>query len=231
MSNLSDFLNKKLSDPIITLDGTEGTPGQVPISQGAGLPPVWGLPASADFQEFTSSGTWTKPDGVNFVAVHIVAGGGGGQAQCGGSGGQGLFMIFPAAEFDATEPVVVGSGGTPTPTDGGSSSFAGVVAIGGRRGSQSNFVFLHGSAGASADASNMLINSRGEFSGFGSFGYGGASTYGGGGGTASATPDRAGVSVFAGDGGIAGTNGSFPGGGGGGNGGSGAAGVVRVWSW
>lgn len=34
--------NKTLDDPIITLDGSEGTAGQVPVSQGAGLAPVWG---------------------------------------------------------------------------------------------------------------------------------------------------------------------------------------------
>lgn len=31
-----------LTDPKISLGGTNGTAGQVPVSQGAGLPPVWG---------------------------------------------------------------------------------------------------------------------------------------------------------------------------------------------
>lgn len=34
--------NKTLTDPKLTLGGTNGTAGQVPVSQGAGLPPVWG---------------------------------------------------------------------------------------------------------------------------------------------------------------------------------------------
>ena len=34
--------NKTLVDPKLLLGGTNGTAGQVPISQGAGLPPVWG---------------------------------------------------------------------------------------------------------------------------------------------------------------------------------------------
>ena len=40
--------NKTLDDPIISLNGSEGTSGQVATSQGAGLPPLWQtLPASA----------------------------------------------------------------------------------------------------------------------------------------------------------------------------------------
>lgn len=34
--------NKTIVDPIVTLGSTQGTAGQVPVSQGAGLPPVWG---------------------------------------------------------------------------------------------------------------------------------------------------------------------------------------------
>lgn len=34
--------NKTLSDPKVLLSGTNGTLGQVPVSQGPGLAPVWG---------------------------------------------------------------------------------------------------------------------------------------------------------------------------------------------
>jgi len=34
--------NKTLTDPKLVLGGTNGTAGQVPVSQGTGLPPVWG---------------------------------------------------------------------------------------------------------------------------------------------------------------------------------------------
>ena len=36
--------NKTLTDPKLSLGGTNGTAGQVPVSQGAGLPPVWVTP-------------------------------------------------------------------------------------------------------------------------------------------------------------------------------------------
>ena len=36
--------NKTLVDPIVTLGSTQGTAGQLPVSQGAGLPPVWATP-------------------------------------------------------------------------------------------------------------------------------------------------------------------------------------------
>jgi len=42
-TNTSQTLtNKTLTDPKLILGGTNGTAGQVPVSQGTGLPPVWG---------------------------------------------------------------------------------------------------------------------------------------------------------------------------------------------
>ena len=41
-SNTITLTNKTLTDPKLTLGGTNGTAGQVPVSQGAGAPPVWG---------------------------------------------------------------------------------------------------------------------------------------------------------------------------------------------
>ena len=34
--------NKTLVDPVLTLSASQGTAGQVPVSQGTGLAPVWG---------------------------------------------------------------------------------------------------------------------------------------------------------------------------------------------
>jgi hypothetical protein len=47
--------NKTLTDPKLLLGGTNGVAGQIPISQGDGLAPVWGaLPAGApDFILFS----------------------------------------------------------------------------------------------------------------------------------------------------------------------------------
>lgn len=41
-TGVQTLANKTLTDPKITLGGTNGAAGQVPVSQGAGLPPVWG---------------------------------------------------------------------------------------------------------------------------------------------------------------------------------------------
>ena len=41
-------------DPILTLGGTNGTAGQVPVSQGVGLPPVWGAVSSPEVKAPTN---------------------------------------------------------------------------------------------------------------------------------------------------------------------------------
>lgn len=42
--------NKTLTDPKLQLGGTNGTAGQVPVSQGAGLPPVWGTVSTPEIK-------------------------------------------------------------------------------------------------------------------------------------------------------------------------------------
>lgn len=51
--------NKTLTDPKLLLGGTNGTTGQVPVSQGAGLPPVWGSVEIIGSGGATASGSVT----------------------------------------------------------------------------------------------------------------------------------------------------------------------------
>ena len=62
--------NKTLIDPIITLGGTNGTAGQVPVSQGAGLPPVWeAVIAKVIRVERTSNTALTAANSGNLIDI------------------------------------------------------------------------------------------------------------------------------------------------------------------
>jgi hypothetical protein len=95
-------------------------------------------------QVFTSSGTWTRPAGVNMVWVTICGGGGGGGGASssgnggGGGGGAQCFYRYPVV-VSGNVSVTVGSGGAGGAVDnsggnGGNSSFGSLIATGGNGG-------------------------------------------------------------------------------------------------
>jgi hypothetical protein len=113
-----------LSTPLSRVQGgtglsSSGAQGNVLTSDGSN----WVTLPGPAIQEFSSSGTWTKPSGAEFVMVELWgAGGGGGSgarqasgtaAGAGGGGGGGGYItrMFNASELTDSVGVVIGSGG------------------------------------------------------------------------------------------------------------------------
>jgi hypothetical protein len=212
-----------------------------------------------DYQEFKSSGTWEKPDGISLVLVEALAGGEGGGAGDdsnsgtipgdGGDGGDYAIGLIVASQLSATENVEVGAGGngkttigSNSSTPGGSSKFGDVVnnylvAAGDGESDEQSIFYNDGVIGYTSDSTQP---DGGGFRGAGG-GAGEGPNYG---------PTNGVTTEFGtgGDGGEQnlsegedGTDGTgFGSGGGGGSlvgykgkglGGDGTGGFVRVWSW
>lgn len=119
-------------------------------------------------QEFTTSGTWTVPEGVTSVKVLVVAGGGGGGSRQGGGGGAGGvlydddYAVTPEDEITVT----VGAGGDGGTSggrgaDGGNSAFGTLTAIGGGGGGGRTTNSAGASGGSGGGGANSALGGSG----------------------------------------------------------------------
>ncbi len=206
----------------------------------------------AQTQTFTSSGTFTVPNGVTSITVEAWGAGGGGSTitnnsglRGGGGGGGAYASSIVAVTPGNSYSVVVGTGG-PASSPGGSTSFNTdiVVAAGGLGGTNNS---TSGGAGGTISSSIGTIRYQGGDGANGgstySGGGGGGSGSNGNGGSASGVTAGLGTAINGGDGGegVSGSSDGLPGNnyGGGGSGactnsnpnrtgGSGADGLVII---
>lgn len=227
-----------------------GTANQVLLSQGAGMPPIWGGPFAVNVIQFQSNNTYTPSEGMFQCIIECVGGGGGGGSAtgqgsspvraAGGGGGAGGYTIgiYSASTIGASQSITIGSGGG-SGSSGNTTSVGSLISSSGGGSGGSGGVVGAGGSGAGASGTGTLSVAGGDgCCGIGVFvggtgsdaigGTGGASYFGSGGAGGSAGNGSQ-------------TNGSngqaFGSGGGGGasnvsnstaNGGNGARGVVLI---
>ena len=223
------------------------------LTNGAGY-----ITSAANYQRFTSSGTWSKPSSGSVAIVYMWGGGGGGgngqSYKGGGGGGSYAQFVIPMVYLSSSESVTVGSGGGQN-SNGGTSQFknSDYQACGGSHGVSGNYSNQGGNGGQGGtvwatgggatggrgeDGTNIAPQngSGGSGGGGGAGGWTGHQPGGhawiagaGGGGRKNNSSQVGGQSKGGGNGGQGtGSNGTAPGGGGGGGGGSGGRGEVIV---
>jgi len=207
-----------------------------------GVDPEWVLSGRSVYiyEEFLTSGSFTKDPSANFVRVELVGGGGSGATKTstyasGGSGGLFVTGIFNASDLAASETVTIGAGGVNAGTgdgvDGGDTSFGSLLTAAGGWGGENDSGDIYikvndGSVnrritGTSAEIQRtQVLNPIAGRGAAGVSGEAGNTIYGGAGGGGSNGGSPGGTSVYGGDGGnggngVAGGDGDVPGGAGG----------------
>jgi hypothetical protein len=261
-SNLSDLASVTTAKATLGVEaitqveaeaGTKTTGAMNPLNTAQAIASLTTVPT---YEEFLTSGTWTKPANVKFVFVEAIGGGAGGSnstdaTNTGGGGGGGYNEgLLLAADVGSTETVTIGAGGAgrangvnAAGSDGVGTSFGALLSAGAGQGG-TTFGAYGGGGEIGGQAGLQLEGSGGYSSGGGGVGssVGGSCVRGGGGG-GGGNGAGGGTSQSGGNGGagnagagVAGGGGTVPGGGGGashndGGGGDGANGRVRVWAW